>query len=245
MPKPDSIPAGAGQFTNTHWSVVLLAGQQPSPLAEAALGKLCRAYWYPLYAYVRRRGYNVADAQDLTQEFFSRLLEKRYLDAVDRTRGKFRSFLLATLEHFLANEWRRAHAQKRAGGKLIFTLDDDTGETRYAAEPADPVTPEKIFERRWAMTLLDQALSRLREECIRDGKAELFEHLKGALLAEQGCPAYSAIAAQLAMSEGAIKVAVHRLRRRYGELLREEIGQTVDGPDKIDEEVRSLFAALG
>jgi RNA polymerase sigma factor (sigma-70 family) len=241
----DSTRGGAGHFTRTQWSVVLLAAEQSSPPAIEALEKLCRTYWYPLYAFVRRRGYGVADAQDLTQEFFSRLLEKRFLDSLDRTKGKFRSFLLAALEHFLAKEWRRANAQKRGGGKVIFSLDDDTAETRYASEPADALTPEKIYERRWAMTLLEQTLARLREECISSDKTRLYELLKGSFSGERNELSYAAIAAQLGTNEGAIKVAAHRLRRRYGELLREEIAQTVDNPEKIDEEVRCLFAALG
>jgi RNA polymerase sigma factor (sigma-70 family) len=224
---------------------VLAAGGATSPTTDTALEQLCRTYWYPLYAYVRRRGYGVADAQDLTQGFFARLLEGRSLEAVDRSKGRFRSFLLAALEHFLAKEWRRAKAQKRGGGRIIFSLDDDTAENRYAAEPAHDLTPERIYERRWALTLLEQALARLRQDCLATGKAELFEHLKGAFLCEKSELSYSAIAAQLGMSEGALKVAAHRLRQRYGELLREEIGQTVADPKEIDEEVRCLFAALG
>ena len=245
MVNPDSTREGSGHFTRTHWSVVLRAAGGPSTASEQALEQLCRSYWYPLYAFVRRRGHTVDEAQDLTQEFFCRLLEKRFLDAVDRSKGKFRSYLLGALEHFLANEWRRSQARKRGGGRVIFSLDDEEAESRYAAEPADGLTPEKMYERRWAMTLLEQALKRLQDECAANGKEQLFEQLKTTFWGERAEAGYAAIAAQLDMTEGALKVAAHRLRQRYGQLLREAIAQTVDDPGKIDEEVRCLFAALG
>ena len=240
----EAAPGGAHAFLTTHWSVVLGAGEESSPAATEALEKLCRAYWYPLYAYVRRRGFAAPDAQDLTQEFFARLVEKHYLAGVDRSKGKFRTFLLAALEHFLANQWRDARAQKRGGGQTLLSLDDAAAETRYHLEPVDCDTPEKIYERRWALTLLEQTLSRLREECRATDKTQLFDELKGVLSGEESERTYAEIAARLGMTEGAVKAAVHRLRQRYGTLLREEIAQTVASPEEIDEEIRHLFAAV-
>ncbi len=242
--------AGAGgaearAFATTHWSVVLDAALPPSPRGQQALERLCRIYWYPLYSFLRRRGHGGHDAQDLTQAFFERLLEKRFLVAVDRSKGTFRSFLLAALEHFLANYWRDAHAQKRGGHQVFLSLDDDGVETRYLQEPGHDLTPEQIFQRRCALALLEQTMGRLREECRRKDKEQLFEHLKGVLAGDKGGLSYADIATQLGTTEGAIKVAVHRLRQRYGELLREEIAQTVSGPEEIDEEIRALFAAVG
>jgi RNA polymerase sigma factor (sigma-70 family) len=234
----------SGAFVTTHWSVVLDAALPLSSRGGQALEKLCRSYWYPLYAFLRRRGYGSHDAQDLIQGFFERLLEKRFLSAVDRGEGKFRSFLLAALEHFLANQRRDAHAQKRGGDHVFLSLEGDLAETRYLHEPGHELTPEKIFERRCALALLEQTMARLRDECGGNGKGQLFEHLKGVLAGEKGEPSYADIASRLGTSEGAIKVAVHRLRQRYGKLLREEIGQTVSRPEQIDEEIRSLFAAL-
>ena len=174
----DSSRSAANQFAATRWTVVLAAGQAASPQAGRALEELCRAYWYPLYAYVRRRGYDVHEAEDLTQEFFARLLAKHYLADVDRTKGKFRSFLLASLKHFLANEWDRAHAAKRGGGQPLLSLATRTAETRYRSEPADELDPEKLLERQWALALLDQVLDRLQAESVADGKGEQFDQLK-------------------------------------------------------------------
>src|SRR6266699_4975599 len=174
----ETTAAGGGQFATTHWSVVLLAGQSPSPLAQEALEKLCRTYWYPLYVFIRRRGYAAPEAQDLTQSFFARLLEKKYLSAVDRTKGKFRSFLLAALEHFLANEWRNARAQKRGGQFSFISLDDTAAEQQYLQVSASNASPEKLFEQQWATTLLEQVLVRLREEFVGASKEALFEELK-------------------------------------------------------------------
>jgi DNA-directed RNA polymerase specialized sigma24 family protein len=231
-------------FATTHWSVVLSAGTSNSPEANQALEILCCTYWYPLYAYVRRKGYDASDAQDLTQEFFARLLARNYLSVADRNRGKFRSFLLGSLEHFLAREWTKAHAQKRGGGRPPISLDEAATENRYLHEPAHELTAEKIFERRWATALLDQAMSRLREECLASQKGDLFEKTQNYLSGERGEASYAGLAASLAMSEGAIKVAVHRLRQRYGELVRAEIAQTVTNPEEADEELRYLFAVL-
>jgi len=240
----DSPRSAAGRFAATRWSVVLTAGQAASPQAGRALEELCRAYWYPLYAYVRRRGYDVHEAEDLTQEFFARLLAKNYLADVDRTKGKFRSFLLASLKHFLANEWDHAHAAKRGGGQPLLSLDTQTAETRYRSEPADELTPEKLLERQWALALLDQVLDRLEAEFAADGKRALFDQLKVFLTEGKGANSYAAIATRLQTTEGAVKVAAHRLRRRYRELLREEVSHTVASPTEIEEEIQNLFAAF-
>jgi RNA polymerase sigma-70 factor (ECF subfamily) len=247
MPSPGDtsteLPAGGSRFEVTRWSIVLAAGGGDSREARGALEKLCATYWYPLYAFVRRQGRDAHDAQDLTQEFFARLLEKGWLESVDRAKGKFRSFLLATMKHFLANEWDRAHAQKRHGGRALLSLDAESAESRYAMEPAESATADKIFERRWALTLLDQVLARLREEFAAAGKAKIFDELKPALTGEK-IP-YDEIGGRLAMNEGAVKTAVHRLRQRYRELIRDEIAQTLGSEEDVDSELRHLMAALG
>ena len=235
----------APNFAMTRWSVVLAAGQNDSVGAKEALENLCRIYWPPLYAFVRRQGHSPADAQDLTQEFFARLLAKNYLGAVDPSKGRFRSFLLASLKHFLANEWDKAKAAKRGGGGLVLVpINTDAAETACGIDPADQVTPEKLFQRRWAMTLLEQVLARLREEHAASGKSGLFDELKGTLTGQRDSLPYAAIAMRLGMSEVAIKVTVHRLRQRYREILREEISHTVPGPGEIEDEIRALFSAL-
>ena len=228
-------------FHTTRWSIIVSARGEASG-ARIALGKLCETYWYPLYAFVRRQGMSEHDAQDLTQEFFVRLLEKSWLDGVDRERGRFRSWLLASMKHFLANEWDRAHRLKRGGGQTVLSLDAKTAEVRYALEPADHMTADRIFERRWALTLLEQVLERLRREFAAAGKEKAFDELKGALTG--GKVAYTQIAAQLNLNEGAARVAVHRLRLRYRDLVRAEIAETVATEDDVDAEVRHLFAAL-
>ena len=244
-PQQDSAARGPANFTPTHWSVVLAAaGRSDSTHARDALEKLCRNYWLPIYAFVRRQGHSPHDAQDLTQEFFTRLLEHNYLASVDREKGRFRSFLLASLKHFLANEWDKAKAQKRGGRNVIISIDAAAAENSVSLEPADLVTAEKIFERRWALSLLEQVLRRLREEYTRDRKEQQFEQLKSTLTETSRSVPYAEIAARLATSEGAIKVAVHRLRQRYRELLRAEIADTVANPGEIDDEIRNLFAAL-
>ena len=248
MPAPDSEHGrSSGRqewFVTTHWSVVLEARDQRSPQAAAALEKLCRTYWYPLYAYVRRRGYGEHDAQDLAQGFFARLVERNYLEAVGRQKGKFRSFLLAALNHFVSDEWDRVRAEKRGGGETFISLDDQTAEDRYRQEPADELSPEKIYERRWAMTLLDQVLRQLEAEFAATGRLRLFEQLKVFLLDEKGVGSYAETAARLEMTEGALRVAVHRLRQRYGELFRDEIAHTVASPVEIEDEVRHLLGVL-
>lgn len=223
---------------------MLAAAHDSRPQAREALATLCGAYWFPLYYYVRRRGYRADEAQDLTQAFFATLLEKEYLDMADPGRGRFRSFLLASLSHFLANEWDRARARKRGGGKVI-SMDVADAESRYSLEPADDLTAERLFERQWAMTLLDQVLAELREELARDGKQPLFDRLKGFLGGEAPGASYGQVAAELGMTEGAVKTAVHRLRRHYRRLLRARIAQTVASAEEIDDEIRHLFAALG
>jgi len=224
--------------------VVLSAGRSDSTHARDALEKLCRTYWPPIYAFVRRQGHSPHDAEDLTQAFFARVLERNYFADADQTRGRFRSFLLGSLKHFLANEWDKARAQKRGGGQHVIPIDATSAETSCGFEPADNVTPEKIFERRWALTLLDQVLRRLREEYAADGREKLFEQLKPTLTEASRTVRYAEIAARLETSEGAVKVAVHRLRQRYRELLRAEIADTVADPGEIEDEIRNLFAAL-
>jgi len=242
-PSESEDGTGAREFTTTHWSVVLSAGRDSSAQADA-LAKLCRVYWWPLYAFVRRRGHSPHDAQDLTQGFFARLLEKDYLNAVDPRKGKFRSFLLAALEHFLSNEWRDAHAQKRGGQFTFVSTDAQSAEQQYLQEPASNLSPEQLFEQQWAMTLLDQTLNRLQQEFVASGKGVLFGDLKIFLTGEKRAGLYAELAKKLGMTEAALKMAVSRMRHRYGELLRAEIANTVASPGEIDEELRALFAAL-
>ena len=247
MPDPESHPESqpsVGLFATTSWSVVLAAGHASRSDAQAALARLCETYWYPLYTYVRRRGYPPEEAQDLTQEFFAVLLEKDYLRVAEPQRGRFRSFLLGSLNHFLANEWRRQAAQKRGGGRPLLSLDFQGGERRFSQEPSHDLTPEKAYERRWALILLEQALSKLREEYTRSGKAEFYERLAAFLGGEKHAP-YQQVAAELGMTEGAVKVAVHRLRQRCRELLRAEVAQTVAAPEDLDEELRHLLSVIG
>lgn len=243
MPSPQKLPADA-EFRTTHWSAVLAARDKSSPQAEAALAELCQTYWYPLYAYIRRRGNDPTEAEDLTQAFFARLIEKHYIGDVTPGVGRFRSFLLASLKHFLANEWDRAQTGKRGGGRVIVSLDEQDAEARYLFEPVENVTPETLFEQHWALTVLDRVLTRLREEFVATERTDLFDQLKVFLSADQTGCSYAEIAARTGSTEGAVKVAVHRLRRRYGELLRAEIGHTVSDSQEIEDEVRHLIAVL-
>jgi RNA polymerase sigma-70 factor (ECF subfamily) len=245
-PVPDSRfhPASAGRFATTRWSVIAAAQDPASPQAHEALAILCSSYWYPLYAYIRSQGYSADQSQDLTQGFFAGLLERHALEVVDRARGKFRSFLLAACKHYLAHERDRAQAQKRGGGRRFFSLDFANGEARYQAEPADAHTPEKLFARDWALTLLEQVLTRLRQEYVHKGKDRLFDHLRVFLLGEKDALPYGQVAHELGMTEGAVKLAAHRLRLRLRELVCEEIARTVDDAADIDEEIRELFTAL-
>lgn len=230
-------------FPNTRWSEVLAARQRTSPESAAALETMCRAYWYPLYTYVRHCGHSPADAQDLTQEFFCRLLEKRWLDSVDRERGKLRTFLIVALKKFMSKEWRRESAQRRGGGHAHVQFDTAFAESRYAAD-SHLLAPDEAFDQQWALTLLDLTVSRLRAEFAAAGKPGDFEALKSCLLAPRGAIGYPAVAKQLSVNEGAARVAVHRLRKRFREIYREEISHTlVDGAD-LDAELRHLAAAL-
>ena len=226
--------------------MVLNAGRGGSTRAGPALARLCQTYWYPLYACARRRGYRAHDAQDLTQEFFARLLDGRLLARADPGRGRFRSYLLASMHHFLANEWEKARAGKRGGGHLALSLDMAlaAAEKRYDLEPVDDATPDKAFDKQWALRLLEAVLTRLEQEYEREGKAALFARLKKSLTGARESQPYAELAAGMGQSEGAIKVAVHRLRRRYRELIREEIAQTVAAPEEVDSEMRHLLEAL-
>ena len=238
-------PGGVIQplFTTTHWSVVLAAANEEAPEAAAALERLCRIYWYPLYAYVRREGHSATDAQDLTQEFFARLLARNSLARVAPEKGKFRSFLLAALRHFLSDQRDWVRAAKRGGGVEVLSLDAQEAEERYRLEPVEHLTAERIYERRWAMTLLEQAINRLREETAAAGKSELFEHLRSFVAGDSEVTC-SGVASELGLSESAVKSAVHRLRQRYRELVRDEIAHTVADPAEIDAEIRYLIALM-
>lgn len=239
-----TTPAPGEIFATTRWTVVLSAGKKTSPQSDLALEELCRIYWYPLYAYVRRHGHTKEDAEDLTQAFFARFLEKNYLDGLSAERGKFRAFLLAALKHFLANEWDRSQRQKRGGGVAPLSLNWQDADTRYQIDPADDLSPDKLFDRVWAVTLLERVIVQLRDESAAEGKAELFEALKPFLMAGQSGIPYAQVAADLKLSEGAARVAVHRLRRRYRELLRAEISQTLSHSGQVEEELRALFSAF-
>jgi RNA polymerase sigma factor (sigma-70 family) len=232
-------------FVTTHWTMVLAAGSSDTIGARHALEKLCQIYWYPLYSYVRRRNFSPQDAEDLTQEFFARFLAHDWVANADREKGRFRTFLLSAMNHFLANEWDKARAQKRGGGAPLLPLQFDTAETRYNREPAESVTPEQHFERRWALTLLETVTSRLRTEYERDGKGELFAALNPCLVGDRTAQPYEELAKKLALTEGAVKSAVHRLRQRYRQILREEIASTVASPAEVEEELRHLIAVLG
>ncbi len=231
-------------FVTTQWSVVLTAGRNDPTQARPALESLCRAYWYPLYAYARRRGHSPEDAQDLTQSFFARLLERNWVRDADRSRGRFRTFLLTAMSRFLSDDWDKKRARKRGGGVPHLPLDFDEAETRYGHELADHTTPDQCFERQWALTVLEGVLQRLRAEYEREGKGELFSALNSCLVGSRESQPYAELGARLQMTEGAVKVAVHRLRKRYRELLRTEVGQTLAAGEDVDEELRHLFSAL-
>lgn len=240
-------PAGApahAVFVTTQWSAVLAAGRADTTHARSALEQLCRHYWHPLYAYVRRAGCSREEAEDLTQEFFARLLAQNTVARADPARGRFRSFLLASLKNFLANEWDKARARKRGGGAQLLPLEFDTAETRCAQPVAPGDTPDRAFDRQWALTLLDVVLGRLRREYADAGREDLFLGLKDTLTGGRAEIPYRDLGVRLALSEGAVKGAAHRLRRRYRELLRAEIANTVAGPEEVEEELRQLFAAL-
>jgi DNA-directed RNA polymerase specialized sigma24 family protein len=237
-----SPPPRSPVFATTLWTVVLAAGDPNHPDAATALNRLCRTYWYPLYAYVRRKGRTAAEAEDLTQEFFSRLLSRGFPAGVRREGGKFRSYLLRALDHFLINEWRRDNSAKRGGGTTTFSLDGVDADARYRLEPTDVATPESLFDQRWATTVLDAVRERLRQEYARQGRDALFAALESSLTGADLLP-YAELMTRLNLKESALKMAVHRLRRRFGELLREEIAQTVATSDEIDDEIRELITA--
>ncbi len=242
---PNFSPPRNDRFATTHWSMVVRAGHGRTPGAGRALAALCENYWFPLYAFVRRAGHATHDAQDLTQAFFAELLSKDVLAVADPQRGKFRSFLQAAIKHFLAKEHRRQSAQKRGGGQALLSLDFDSAEDRYRRiEPADNLTPQRLYEKRWALALLDLVFVRLREESAVAGKLPQFDYLKQFLAGRPGDVSYHTIAEELDMTEGAVKVAVHRMRRRFRELLKDEIAQTVTGPEELEDELRDLRAAL-
>ena len=240
---PHSTPPSP-LFVTTRWSVVLQAQSNTNPDSCGALETLCRGYWYPLYAYVRRVGRTPHDAQDLTQAFFARLLEKEWLLAASPENGRFRTFLLMALKRFMANEWHRSTAQKRGGTQAPLPLDTTDAEHRYAGEPVTSFAPDEIYERRWAMTLLDQALERLGAEFSTAGKTDEFECLKHWLGADRGSIPYGTLASTLRVSEGAARVAVHRMRKRFRQLFREAVAHTVAEGEDVEEELRHLVAVL-
>ena len=244
MSESDNAPAAHGQFTTTHWSVVLAAGTGRAPGAQEALERLCRVYWHPLYAFVRRLGHSPADAQDLTQGFFAYLLERDLVARADRQAGRFRSFQLGSLKHFLAHEHERATALKRGGGQPLLSLDELDPEERYAFEPPDAATPETIFDQRWALQQVESALSRLRAEYVSSGRGPLFDLLKDYVWGDKNALGLAEIAGRLDLTEEAVKKSVQRLRQRFRDSLRAEVAQTVATPDQIDEELRHLRAAL-
>ncbi len=242
-----SVPPAAPRrsFATTRWTLVLNSGdERGTDLAEKAIEELCRTYWYPIYVFIRCRGYQRDDAEDLTQAFFERLLEKGTLAVARRERGRFRTFILATLKHFLADERDRRLTLKRGGGRVL-SLEWEVADTRYRIEPVDAMTPERVFERKWALRLLEEAMRQLGEEYAAAGQRDLFERLHFCLSGDRGDVSYARLADSLEMTEGAVKIAVHRLRKRYRQRLREEIAHTVAHPDEIEDELRYLGQALG
>ena len=236
--------SGDSRFASTDWGLIEAARGGDSPLARLALAELCSVYWYPIYAYIRRGGHPADRAQDLTQGLFASLLEKDFLDVIDPRKGRFRSFLLAACQNFLANQRDHDRTRKRGGGRITLSIDLPDAEGRYAREPSHEITPELLFQRRWALTLLDHVLDRLGEEMKRSGKSAIFDRLKAALLGDGTAAPYSEVATALDMTEDAVKMAAHRLRRRYGHLIREEVARTVDNPGAVEDEIRDLFRAL-
>ena len=252
-PAPDEVTSttatgatgqyGGTAFTTTHWSVVLEA-QGESPAAQEALEKLCRMYWRPIFAFLRRGGRSSEEAEDITQGFFAQLLERRSLDAVRKEKGRLRSYLLGALKYFVTDEQRRGMAIKRGKGQRLIPFDELRADERIEMEPADPMTAEMIYERRWALTVLERVLSRLKDEYYAAGNAALFDSLKALLPDEPGAPSQAEIAARLGMTENAVRQAFYRFRQRYQSLLREEIAHTVATPSEIEDELRHLIAVL-
>jgi len=243
-PTAHSDQAEPGGFATTHWSVVLLAGHDASPESASALENLCRTYWYPLYAYARRQGHSPPDGQDLTQQFFAGFLEKKYFGLAHPDRGRFRSFLLASFKHFLANEYNRSRTTKRGGEFAFVSWEETEAETHYGKEPAHDATPDKLFERAWVLTLLEKVMRNLRQEYAGAGKGKIFDALQLFLSGEKSESTYVEIGARLQMSESAVKMAVSRLRQRYGERLRSEVAHTLSDPAGVEDELRHLVAAL-
>jgi RNA polymerase sigma-70 factor (ECF subfamily) len=239
-----SSTAPGDVFATTHWTVVLAAGRRCTPQSDHALEELCRTYWFPLYAYVRRRGHTKEDAEDLVQAFFARFLARNYLEGLSAERGRFRAFLLASLKHFLANEWDKSQRQKRGGHVTHLSLDWQTADTQFQISASAEPSPDRAFDREWALALLERVIVRLREECAAAGKARQFEQLKPLLTADKGDLPHADAARALGLDEGAVRVAVHRLRKRYRQLLRAEIAQTLSDPAMVDEEMRALFGAF-
>lgn len=233
-----------GAFNTTHWSVIRIAQGGDTTNARTALNRLCVAYWYPIYAFIRRRGHTPEQAQDLTQAFFAELIEKRSFDAADNARGRFRSFLLASVKNFLSHERDKARAQKRGGDFTLVSWEEVQAEGRYAHEPATSVTPEQLFDRRWALTVLEQTVERLRHEYFTAGKEKVFGVLRICLSGERDGAAYAQLGRQLGISEGAARIAAHRMRTRYSELLRAEVARTVLAPADVEAELDALRAAL-
>jgi RNA polymerase sigma factor (sigma-70 family) len=244
MPDEGFPAPRAGRFATTRWSLILAAGHQSNAQSAEALASLCETYWYPVYAFVRRQGYPADAAADLTQEFFTRVLEKNYFRDADPARGRFRSFLCAAVRHFLSNERDRARTLKRGGPLPPISLDAEHAEGRYLLEPRDDLTPEKLFDRRWALLLLERALARLRAEHVAAGKSALFEALKGFLTGDNADVPYADVAKALGMSDGAVRVAVHRLRRQFRDALVDDIAETVSDPSDVDAEIEYLLKAV-
>jgi RNA polymerase sigma factor (sigma-70 family) len=232
------------RFDSTRWSIVLAAGLKSSPNASAALEQLCTSYWYPLYAFVRREGYQQAEAQDLTQGFFATLLQRDDLRHVHPDKGRFRSFLLAALKNYLINEWDKARAQKRGGGQTVLSLDFDLAESKFGTQPGDSTTPEVAFQRQWALTLLENVQQQLKRDMSANRRGDLYDALQPHLVGEPGAEKYNELAKRFGMTEAAVKMAMSRLRKRYRAMLREEIAQTVSSEEEIDAEIRDLFDSL-
>jgi RNA polymerase sigma-70 factor (ECF subfamily) len=243
-PIQPSTTAPADIFTTTHWTVVLAAGRRSTPQSDHALEELCRTYWYPLYAFVRRRGHSKEDAEDLTQAFFARFLEKNYLEGLSVERGRFRAFLLASLQHFLANEWDRSQRQKRGGQIPHLSLDWRTADTQFQIAAPAPPSPEKAFDREWAVALLDKVIERLRADCEAEGRSRQFSELKIFLATDTDTLSPADAARALGLNAGAARVAIHRLRKRYRQLLRDEVAQTLANPTQIDAEMQALLGAF-
>ncbi len=248
MPEnPDNsvpLPTSVGHFGNTQWSQVLRAADPDAQGFGPALQSLCQTYWYPLYAFVRRSGHSPQDAEDLTQAFFARLLDKNYLATADREKGRFRTFLIVALKRFLANEWERQHAIKRGGFSTFVEINQENAETRYGGELAHHDQPDALLEKQWAITLIEQVMGHLQTEYTESERGELFGFLRASLTRDDSAMGYAAIAAHLKTSEAAVKMAAMRMRERYQLLLREEIGRTVASPDDVDDEIRHLFTVF-